>query len=172
MRILFDSKKLIYKDPFGCLVPQQTCRLHIHIPATVETSAVSCVFQKENGAPYMQTELTLLEQRGMYQVWAGEFFLKDTGLYFYYFRITGKTGTFRLFKQGDDTNMEAGDLWQISCVPADFTTPDWAKGAVIYQVFPDRFHKTGSCDLTGKLEPYEIHERISDQYIEARLSSS
>ena len=23
--------------------------------------------------------------------------------------------------------MEAGDCWQLSCIPADFNTPDWAK---------------------------------------------
>ncbi len=54
--------------------------------------------------------------------------------------------------------MEAGDLWQISCVPADFHTPDWAKGAIIYQIFPDRFYKSGEVDLTGKLGPYTIHK--------------
>ena len=49
-------------------------------------------------------------------------------------------------------------MWQISCIPADFTTPDWAKGAVIYQLFPDRFRKSGQCDLTGKLQPYTVHK--------------
>ena len=35
MRILFDSKQLLYKDPFGTLVPGQSCTLHIHIPESV-----------------------------------------------------------------------------------------------------------------------------------------
>ena len=81
----------------------------------------------------------------------------------YYFYISKKEGGFRLFKAGDDTNMEAGSLWQISCVPADFTTPDWAKGALIYQIFPDRFAKAGKCDLTGKLEPYSVHKSWSEE---------
>ena len=59
--------------------------------------------------------------------------------------------------------MEAGDLWQLSCIPADFTTPDWAKGATIYQVFPDRFYASGQADLTGKLKPYTIHENWYDE---------
>ena len=88
----------------------------------------------------------------------GSFSLSRPALYFYYFMISKKDGSFRLFKYGDDTNMEAGDLWQLTCTPADFVTPDWAKGAVIYQVFPDRFYRKGSCDLTGKLEPYKVHE--------------
>ncbi len=31
------------------------------------------------------------------------------------------------------------DPWQITAYDPDFTTPDWAPGSVVYQVFPDRF---------------------------------
>ena len=94
---------------------------------------------------------------------SGEIVLEERGLYFYYFLITNKSGTFRLFKQGDDTNMEAGEMWQVSVIPADFTTPDWAKGAIIYQIFPDRFHKAGKVDLTGKLKPYTVHKDWNEE---------
>ena len=40
MRILFDSKQLMHKDPFGTLVPDQKCTLNIHIPASVQATAV------------------------------------------------------------------------------------------------------------------------------------
>mgnify|MGYP006992139372 CR=1 FL=1 len=40
MRILFDSKQLSFKDPFGTLIPGQNCTLHIHIPETVPTEKV------------------------------------------------------------------------------------------------------------------------------------
>ncbi len=163
MRILFDSKKLSYKNPFGTLTPLQNCQLHIHIPASVKTTAVECVFLKENGEEFYTVQLHFQEQADAYDIWQGEFHFAEAGLYFYYFRITGHTGTFRLFKQGNDTNMEAGDLWQVSCIPQDFTTPHWAKGGVIYQVFPDRFHKAGSCDLSGKLTPYTIHDDWSEE---------
>ena len=157
MRILFDSKKTEHKTPFGCLVPEQSCTLNIHIPSSVEAADVTCVMCREDGSHYRDYPLFFSRQQGSYAIWQGSFSLPETGLFFYHFRITGNTGPFRLFKQGDDTNMEAGDCWQLSCIPADFTTPDWAKGAVIYQVFPDRFYKAGECDLTGKLEPYTVH---------------
>ena len=163
MRILFDSKKICYKDPFGTLIPHQDCTLHIHIPCTVKTSAVSCVMCREDGSELFAAHMHHLEQQGPYDIWQGSFRLKQPGLYFYYFRITGHTGTFRLFKQGNDTNMEAGDCWQVSCIPQDFTTPNWAKGAVIYQVFPDRFCASGKTDLTGKLEPYTLHESWDEE---------
>lgn len=164
MRILFDSKSLVHKIPFGTLVPDETCVLNIHIPISVETQKAVCILKSDDGTTTLQ-EIPLVkkETADPYEIWSCQFSFPHPGLFFYYFYITTKDGGFRLFKQGDDTNMEAGDLWQVSCIPADFHTPDWAKGATIYQIFPDRFRKCGDCDLTGKLTPYTVH---SDWYEE------
>ena len=158
MRILYDSKKLCHKDPFGTLVPGQCCQMQIDVPMAVGAVRVDCCIGTREGEKVLTVPMTLAEQRGAYGIFRGSFALEACGLYFYFFRVHKPEGSFRLYKVGDQTNMESGDLWQVSCVPEDFTTPDWAKGAVIYQVFPDRFHKAGSCDLTGKLRPYTIHE--------------
>ena len=163
MRILYDSKLLAHKDPFGTLVPGEKCRLSIHVPLNVGATLVKCSINRENGDPLQTVELKPTKKKGPYQVFSGEFSFEETDLYFYFFLVVTPDGSFRLFKAGDDTNMEAGDLWQVSCVPADFTTPDWAKGAIIYQIFPDRFHKSGECDLTGKLEPYTVHRDWNEE---------
>ena len=163
MRILFDSKLLMYKDPFGTLIPGQGCTLHIHIPETVPTTKVECILCHPDGGLYKAVTMPFREQVGAYHIFRGEFSLEDTGLFFYHFYITTRDGGFRLFKYGNDTNMEDGALWQLSCVPADFHTPDWSKGATIYQIFPDRFCKAGSCDLTGKLEPYTVHKSWDEE---------
>ena len=158
MRILFDSKKSIYKTPFGTLSAGQECTLNIHIPGDVGAIQTHCILTRDDGGEPISVPLFCSAQEGAYDIFSGSFSLIQPGLYFYYFVITKPTGSFRLFKYGDDTNMEAGDLWQLTCTPRDFTTPDWAKGAVIYQVFPDRFYRSGKCDLTGKLTPYTVHE--------------
>ncbi len=157
MRILFDSKQIRFKDPFGTLTPGQSCTLNIHIPCAVGTTEVECILNHEHGATAKTIPMGYRMKDGPYDIFTGRFSIDQPGLYFYYFRITTRGGSFRLFKLGDDTNMEAGDCWQLSCIPADFTTPDWARGALIYQIFPDRFHKSGRCDLNGKLEPYSVH---------------
>ncbi len=158
MRILFDSRVSAHKDPFGTLIQGQSCTLRIHIPASVHAVRAECILNLENGMPGITATLEKAETKGDYEIFTGSFSLDEPGLYFYYFRIYKPEGSFRLFKQGHDTNMEAGDLWQVTCTPKDFTVPDWAKGAVIYQVFPDRFHKVGDPDLTGKLSPYRVHK--------------
>ena len=164
MRILFDSKQKQFKEPFGCVNVGRTCTLHIHIPTSVATAGVTCLLTAQDGKPYREIPLSFERVTGAYDIWGGSFTPTEPALLFYYFRITGRTGTFRLFKQGDgDTNMEAGDCWQLTCLDPNFTTPDWAKGATIYQVFPDRFYKSGDCDLTGKLEPYVVHDNWDEE---------
>ena len=163
MRILFDSKKTVFKDPFGTLVPDQVCTLNIHIPHEVGAVGAQCVLFPDGEDQPVVTEMTCTDTVGSYDIFSGSFSLSQPGLYFYHFLITKRDGVFRLFKDGDGTNMEVGQSWQVTCTPADFTTPDWAKGAVIYQLFPDRFHRSGECDLTGKLEPYTLHKSWDEE---------
>ena len=158
MRILFDSQLTAYKTPFGTLTQGQSCTLHIHIPSSVGAVKTECILTTDDGQETVIAHLARTDVQGAYDIFSGEFSLSVPGLYFYYFRIYKAEGSFRLFKQGHDTNMEAGDKWQVTCTPKDFTVPDWAKGAIVYQVFPDRFCKVGNPDLTGKLEPYRVHK--------------
>ena len=163
MRILFDSKKTAFKTPFGTLTPGQACKLHIHIPKNVEATAVTCIVSHDGGGVARNVDLQKAEEIGLYEVFSGEFSLEYQGLYFYYFYIDTPSGGFRLFKQDDGTNMEAGDQLQLSCIPEAFHTPDWARGAIYYQVFPDRFNRSGHCDLTGKLTPYTLHRSWNEE---------
>ena len=162
MRILFDSKQLIHKDPFGTLVPEQNCTLRIHIPSEVQANLVTCLIQHPDGSHAQTVTLTYQMKKGAYDIFGGKFAFEHTGLYFYHFHVSNRSGGFHLYKDGDGTNMESGDLWQVSCVPADAPVPDWALGATMYQIFPDRFHKAGKVDLTGKLQPYTVHENWFD----------
>ena len=163
MRILFNSKDTQFKEPFGTLCSGKECTLRIHIPSSVQSQKVECVILKDDHSPALTVDMSYQFKKGAYDWFSGKFCFWEPGLYFYYFHIKAKTSEFNLYKQGNDTNMEAGDLWQVTCVPADFHTPDWSKGATMYQVFPDRFHRSGKCDLTGKLEPYTIHQNWDEE---------
>ncbi len=163
MRILFDSKQLIHKDPFGVLTPGQTCTLRIHIPSSVQANQVECLIQHPDGRAAETVTLGYQMKKGAYDIFGGKFALAYPGLFYYHFSIRTRTGGFRLYKAGDGTNMEAGDLWQVSCVPAEHTVPEWARGATMYQILPDRFHKAGKVDLEGKLEPYTVHETWNEE---------
>ena len=160
MRILFDSRQTQYKTPFGTLRTGECCVLQIRIPTEVGASGVRLMLEDSEHAVCAELPFSFASRgEDGYELWRLEFTRQETGLHFYWFRIDKRGGgSFRLFRQGSDTNMEAGEKWQLSVIPADFRVPDFAPGAVMYQIFPDRFARSGSCDLTYKLQPFWVHE--------------
>jgi glycosidase len=94
--------------------------------------------------------------QGEYTPFVGQILLETPGLYFYHFHIWDAQGDFDLFSQGADTNMQIGEPWQLSVVPENFQVPEAFRGAVYYQIFPDRFYKAGVCDVREKLLPYTL----------------
>ena len=80
------------------------------------------------------------------QGWTITLFLCDPGLYFYCFQIGG-----RLAGCGKDRNLEFSEQtvnhYQILVYSEDFVTPDWFKGGIMYQIFPDRFFKKGEISV-------------------------
>lgn len=162
MRILFDSRQEQYKTPFGTLRAGNSCVLHMDVPESSGATSVTLVMENCDEQPCCEFTFEKERVSGVYTTWRCEFTLQERGLYFYWFRIGKRDGSFRLFRQGDQTNMEAGEKWQLSIIPQDFTVPDYARGAVMYQIMPDRFFKVGECDLTDKLCPFWVHENLSD----------
>ena len=65
----------------------------------------------------------------------------DRGLYFYYFEIDcGKFIGKGNYYSGEIT--EKPCEYQLTVYDKDYTTPEWFKGGIIYQIFPDRFCKS------------------------------
>jgi len=160
MRILYDSKNSIFKIPYGCIEEGKECSINIHIPQNCLTKKVFLCLEGEKN---LRFELTKSHSANDYDVFSLTFKLENRGLYFYYFYIETENSDFELFKWGTkDTNIGEGQKWQLSCIPKDFKVNDSFKGRVMYQIFPDRFFKSGECDLTEKLDPYTLHTDTRD----------
>ncbi|MEG2429552.1 MAG: alpha-amylase family glycosyl hydrolase, partial [Oscillospiraceae bacterium] len=165
MRILFDSKNTEYKKPFGCIKPNHTCKICIKIPKDCQTKQVNLCLNYENDKPYksyeMQKNADFIDEN--YEEFICNFSMEETGLFFYYFSITAITGGFKLFKQGlHDTNMEAGELWQLSCIQKCRRSSKDFFGKVMYQIFPDRFFQSGECDVQNKIKPFILHKNKNE----------
>ncbi len=158
MRILFDSKKEQFKTPFGTLRRGESCLLRLWLPADSGGIGAELILEDCDGNPVGTKRFRFETQNGDYGIYACTFALETPGLYYYYFRVEKENDSFRLFKEDDGTNMEAGEKWQLSVIPEDFTTPGYAHGAVMYQIMPDRFCREGDCDLRDKLQPFRVHE--------------
>lgn len=150
MNILYNSRDREDKNPFGPLRRGDSCRLRVRIPA--ECGAYrACLTGDGIGA-----ELHRTGGDGLMDEFTGTLTPEAEGLYFYRFHIWDKNGDYDLFRDGDHTNIGEGDLWQLSVLPPDYRAPRDFRGAVYYQIFPDRFCREGDCDLTDKLLPFSV----------------
>ena len=150
MNILYNSRDPEDKSPFGTLAAGQECHIRIRIPSECEAAEV---FLKTEGKTVI---LSRAESGDGYDVFRGSFVWEEPGLYFYRFAIRDKNGAYELFRRGEDTNIGEGELWQLSVLPREYCVPEEFRGAVYYQIFPDRFAKSGDCSLAGKLAPFTV----------------
>ena len=65
----------------------------------------------------------------------------ESGLYFYRFELDGRGFGCGEFRKGEFS--ETPRCWQITVYEPDYVTPNWLKGGIMYQIFPDRFYKSG-----------------------------
>ena len=153
--IYFDPTDRACKNPVGAFARGKDLTLAIYCTTGGEGtfSAESCVLVLhrdgcgEEEFPMLRTEygfsLTLR--------------FSETGLYYYHFRM----GAFRFgcgrLRRGE---FRAEKEWQITVFREDYHTPEWFKGGVMYQIFPDRFAKSGDCPPAGE---HKILRRWGDQ---------
>ena len=90
-------------------------------------------------------EAQSLHMQRIAQGWTISLILNDPGLYFYYFKIGDRTAGC-----GKLRNLEFSEqihYYQILIYSENFSTPDWFKGGIMYQIFPDRFFRCGNVTL-------------------------
>ncbi len=163
MRILYNSKNTIYKSKFGTLCENEGCTLNIYIPKNCKTVRSTLVFNREDNSRFSTYCMEKNGEYEEYEIFSCDVSFARAGLFFYYFVIETENEKFSLYKQGYDmTNMEDGDYWQLSVIPNDFNVSEEFVGRVMYQIFPDRFNKSGGCDVSAKLKPFLIHDNIVD----------
>lgn len=101
--------------------------------------------KEEDGCAYFETEVKL---------W-------DCPLYQYYFSFY-VGGNFQYYKKENfsgDTNIRREECFKMS---VNFNVPDWAKGCVVYQIFPDRFCK-GKGSIKTPMPRRHLHEKWDEQ---------
>ena len=95
---------------------------------------------------------------------AGTYTVPGEGeLCWYVFRLTRWDGTLSyLGKNGLRPDRDGTARWQLT-VYEDTGTPDWFGRGVTYQIFPDRFRRTGTPDVSGMVGRRWLHESWDDQ---------
>lgn len=74
--------------------------------------------------------------------WTISLKFNESGLFFYYFAIGGRflgCGPFHKSRMYGCNPVN----WQLTVYDESYATPEWFKGGIMYQIFPDRFYRAG-----------------------------
>ncbi len=141
----YNSKNPIHKSHYGALSEGDSVTFKVILPRSVNCSGVNFVIKRDKGEE-TRIPMNWLSMQGDWEEWWElDYTAKSQGLYWYYFEYTNPWGVFKItrMEKGLGVMTDKGGMWQLTVYKADFETPDWLKGGLIYQIFPDRFYNSG-----------------------------
>ncbi len=148
--VYYDSKNLTYKSPFGA-VPTDT-------PVTFAVDTASSITGVKLVVGLDQHPMVPVDGAPAgRQRWSTEVTFNSIGELKYYFLVS-QAGGIKVYCD-DDGYYGTGKLTELTELhPYDlivykkgFTTPDWMKEAVVYQIFPDRFFNADTTNDRAQL---------------------
>ena len=92
--------------------------------------------------------------------WTAEAEIAERGLYFYCFYIENVGFIVHGNRKNGRLSSCDEENFLLTVSSAEYFTPDWLKGGVIYQIFPDRFYQSGTCDSKDVKREHRIFPRI------------
>ncbi|MCQ2484961.1 MAG: glycoside hydrolase family 13 protein [Clostridia bacterium] len=146
MYIPYNSRYEYHKSIFGAVEEGQSLVFRIILPRDFCCTAARLVIKEESWEePWQIDMLWDCMQGDGEEWWRIDFLPKFSGLYEYHFEYDTPWGTSRIFHAGDGAGAisDSGDEWQMTVYDEAFETPQWLKGGIIYQIFPDRFNSSG-----------------------------
>ncbi len=143
---IFNSRKTEYKDKIRAIATDEEVRLCIVVPRSLSCSCARLVVHKENEDNVYYSMFWAGMCGNDFEYWDIHFSATSEGLYWYHFELNTPYGRNFVFnsKNGIGEIMPEGNDFQQTVYDKNFTTPDWLKGGLIYQIFPDRFYNSGA----------------------------
>lgn len=143
--IPYNSLNTLHKSKFGAVKQGENLIFKVVLPRSLGCRGVDLVIKKDSGE-YDYIPMKWLSMEGADEEWwALGYTTKEADLYFYHFQYHTSWGASDIKHCGDRLGLlSKGTLdWQLSVYQSDFTTPEWLKGGIFYQIFPDRFYFSG-----------------------------
>ncbi len=149
----YNSRDIKHKSIFGSIAAGISLRLAVLMPRNFCCSKVTLVLHKD-GEGEQYKDLYWCGMNGDNEEWWDIYFdFCESGLYYYHFTYETPFGTGNIYCRNNGIGQITpfGNEWQQTVYSEDYKTPDWAKGGIMYQIFPDRFN-------IGKKPPKDFPE--------------
>ncbi len=146
MYIPYIPTKEYHKYPLGAVEEDTQLTFRIILPRDFRCTGAKIVITSAQGKESRYSMWWDCMQGTNEEWWKFQLPTSEKGLYFYHFEYETGFGISKIFRYRDTLNgcfAPSGEEWQFTVYDKNFTTPQWLKGGVIYQIFPDRFCFSG-----------------------------
>lgn len=143
--IPYNSRLDYHKTPFGAVKSGEEVTVRIILPRSFGCIGAMIVVCSDTGNTFNYPLQWDCMQGDNEEWWKVTFALEEEGLYWYHFSLVQKDGgkLITAFENSTGRISDEGKSFQLTVYSPDFKTPEWIKGSVIYQIFPDRFCFSG-----------------------------
>ncbi len=141
----FNSRKKEYKSVISAIATDEKVRLRIVVPRSMGCSCAKLAVYKDGESTVCYDMFWAGMCGNEHEYWELHFSATTSGLYFYHFELETPWGITYIKNIGNgfgDFNASAAEFQQ-TVYDKSFKTPDFLKGGIIYQIFPDRFYSSG-----------------------------
>lgn len=146
----FNSRKTEYKSAVRAIATREKVKFRIIVPRSMGCSGARLAVRKDGEDTVFYSMFWAGMCGNDHEFWELHFYATTPGLYFYHFELDTPWGLNYLKNTGGgigDFNAQGAEFQQ-TVYDSQFKTPDFLKGGIIYQIFPDRFYNSGT-EKTG-----------------------
>lgn len=146
--LIFNSRDKSYKSIRSAIATDEQCKFRIIVPRDCRCSCATLAITKDGENE--KTAYYGMFWAGMcgdyHEYWELHFSATTPGLYFYHFELDTPWGKSLIMNTGNGIGdfSAQGNEFQQTVYDKNFKTPDFLKGGIIYQIFPDRFYHSGT----------------------------
>ena len=158
IHIYFDPLDIACKSITGAISQNNTVQFNLFLlksSASNGITAENCLAPDYNATLHLNKDGEKAKLYSMEKTsfgWTISISIKDIGLYYYVFAVEG-VGFISC------NNMMKGEItahpkgFQLTVFAESYQTPEWFRGGIMYQIFPDRFAKSGTMpDVKGRIQ--------------------
>ena len=141
---VFNSRETEYKDKIRAIATNEAVKLRIVVPRSMSCHAAMLCVTKEGELPAYYNMFWAGMCGDDFEYWELHFTATTSGLYFYHFELETSFGKSFIRNVGHGIGDFApdGNDFQQTVYDENFKVPEWLKGGIIYQIFPDRFYNS------------------------------
>lgn len=144
--IPYNSRQTYHKYPFGAVPVGQPVTFRVILPREVGCRGVRLLIHADGSAPaFVSAAWDGMQGQGE-EWWRIVYTPTQAGLFWYSFLYDTDFGTVTIQRGSDGCGRiaQSGGDWQLTVYDVAVRTPQWIRGGILYQIFPDRFCASGT----------------------------